>query len=576
MGGHRGLHGHGPWLEGILIDVESHLASSFVGRERELAELPLRLERDGVVVVVGLGGVGKSRLVARACPDALWVELADVSDAASVTARVAGAMHLPPGRSSTLALGAELAAGVARTLVLDAAEQVLEQVYAMALSWRQALPELRVLLTSRVATGLPPSALMPLSPLSTAEGCTLFRARAAAAGTPMESECEQELEELVATLDGLPLSIELLASRVRLLGFRELIARARMEVDGEASLPRSLEQVLRFSLDLLDPGERELSRVASVFAGGFTIVDLEQVAGLAQVLLGKDTIDVVDSLLRHSLLVPAPAATRSPRFRLLRAARALILRDSPPDDALLRGHARHFASRAQALAPAWEGVDAETSELLRFDHEDLLLAARRALGSEPELSIAASIGAARWAWIGGSCARPLEVLEQSLGATQGSTRARGRALLWAAVLSQSGADTERAEEHARDAHEMAVELSDPCLMGAAAVRLGGLRYAGRALDEARPLLEQGVRLLTGTPARYLRALGMADLGMLRQEMGDHEAARALLSEARVDALPWPRLRAVVLQAWANQRLEAGDLLAAREALEKSRALALEQ
>jgi predicted ATPase len=283
--------------------------TTFVGRRRELAELRKTLAGARLVTLVGPGGVGKTRLAARAAADfgrgfadgAWWVELAEVRDDALVAGAVVADLDLrDQAASQPMETLLSRLQDRELLLVLDNCEHVLETSARVVAEILRAAPKVRAITTSREPLQvpgehvipippleLPPAALeQPLSHLRENEAVVLFTERAAAASGAFElnSSNRAAVVDLCRRLDGLPLAIELAAVRTRVLSVEQVLARlddrfALLTGGGRAALPRqqTLRTTIDWSHDLLSGAEQRLLRRLCVFAGRFTVDDVEAV-----------------------------------------------------------------------------------------------------------------------------------------------------------------------------------------------------------------------------------------------------------------------------------------------------------
>ncbi|HVF08306.1 MAG TPA: adenylate/guanylate cyclase domain-containing protein, partial [Actinomycetota bacterium] len=293
--------------------------TSFVGRDREIAEAAELLDATRLLTLTGPGGTGKTRLAAKLASDrleryrdgAFFVDLSPVTDPAFVIPEIARALRVreAPGRDLADLLQDHLGERELR-LVLDNLEQLIDASPIVG-TLLDSSPGLTVLATSRIPLRLSGEQEFQLSPLAlpapdqvadaerltTCESVRLFVDRAAAVrpGFRITGENAAVVARIVARLDGLPLALELAASRLRLLTVEALNARLDQPLPlltgGPRDRPerqRTLEGAIAWSHDLLNPDERQLFARLSVFAGGWTLEAAEAVCG--------DDLDVLRSL----------------------------------------------------------------------------------------------------------------------------------------------------------------------------------------------------------------------------------------------------------------------------------------
>lgn len=344
--------------------------TSFVGREAELAELQTALKVQRMVTLTGVGGVGKTRLAtelaaraANAFPDGVYlIELAAVGDPTAVPDVVATALGITqrPGMTVSESIAAALEARHRLLIfdncehVLDAAADIIEMILAQS-------DTVTILATSREGLRLANEHLWPVPSLDVdSSAATLFVDRAAAVASMISIAPDVEaVAEICRRLDGIPLAIELAASRMQSMTAAELRDRLhdrfRLLVGARRGLERhqTLRHAVQWSFDLLDDAEKRLLTRCSTFAGGFDLVSATAVGGLDDELT---TLDLLDSLVRKSLLVADRSSTRT-RFTMLETIRQFAeerLVASGHAEAVRTDHARHFAGLITHAMDVWD------------------------------------------------------------------------------------------------------------------------------------------------------------------------------------------------------------------------------
>ena len=339
--------------------------SSLIGREFELEEVQAAVKAHRLVTLTGVGGVGKTRLALEVAArlvdefsDGVWFfELAAVTDPASVPDAVAAVLGITqqPGMSVSETVAAALE-GRVRLLVFDNCEHVRDAAADLVESILAQSATVRILATSREGLGIPDEQLWLVPSLDLGAGIDsaavdLFveRARSVASGFSMATTDEASaVVEICRRLDGIPLAIELAASRMASMTASEvrdrLGQRFRLLVGSRRGPSRhqTLRHAVAWSYDLLDEAEKPLLERCSVFAGGF---DLESACAVTDSGDEFAILDLLDALVRKSLLVADRSSGRT-RFSMLETIRQFAeeqlrrlrrsIRDSGRPLALLR------------------------------------------------------------------------------------------------------------------------------------------------------------------------------------------------------------------------------------------------
>jgi predicted ATPase len=351
-------------------------ATSFIGRESEVAEVEAALRAHRLVTLTGVGGVGKTRLATEVAarlvdgfPDGVWFfELAAVTDPAAVPDAVAAVLGITqqPGMSVSDSVAAALE-GRLRLLVFDNCEHVRDAAADLTEAILAQSATVTILATSREGLGVADEQLWLVPSLDFGAGIEsaavdLFveRARSVASGFSMATTDEAEaVIEICRRLDGIPLAIELAASRLLSMTVGELRDRLddrfRLLVGSRRGLERhqTLRHAVAWSYDHLDDAEKSLLARCSVFAGGF---DLPAACAVADCGDDLATLDLLDSLVRKSLIV-ADRTSKRTRFSMLETIRQfaeeqLVASRAAPE--ARTAHARYFAGREADIMSLWD------------------------------------------------------------------------------------------------------------------------------------------------------------------------------------------------------------------------------
>jgi predicted ATPase len=352
--------------------------TSFVGRESEIADVRRLLAATRLLTITGPGGVGKTRLAVQVAAETLVlfehgvfiVPLASVPEGAAVPGVVATALGLPNEGATAESLRDALL-DREMMIVLDTCEHLIEACATLAVRLVQSCPRLMLMATSREALNVPGEVTWHLPPMRTEEAMQLFieRAHAVRADFALTKDDEALLAQICQQLDGLPLAIELAASRLRVLSLQQIAERLDDRfglLTGNNRLAPLKGQTLRtmidWSYDLLSDPERRLLRRLSIFTADFTLELAEAVCADTtepprsgdDVLQRGEVLDLLMLLVNKSLVVVDERGTQ-PRYSLSNTIRQYAsekLVESGEFDDVYRRYLQYlpFASQA-AVAP---------------------------------------------------------------------------------------------------------------------------------------------------------------------------------------------------------------------------------
>lgn len=465
--------------------------TGLIGREAALAELGTLVGGARLVTLIGPGGVGKTRLAIEAAarlaredvPDGVWlVELAAQRGGPGELAQVVAATlgirddaparqgqpppsdaHAHQGRPSPSDAHARrelsslsdahthrgLSSPVDRLvtalrerrtlLVLDNCEHVVEAAAGLAELLLRAAPGLRVLATSREPLGPAGEALYLVEPLPQDAAVRLFTERATAAapgfrldaGTP---EVRAAVTEICRRLDGIPLALELAATRVRGLGVLELAARLedrfRILTTGQRGAParqQTLRAVIDWSWDLLTAPERAVLARLAVHRDGCTLEAAEAVCA-GHAVAPEDVLDLLTRLVDRSLVAMVEGPTGA-RYRLLESVAAYAmerLRAGDDLDGARERHLRHYLDLAERAEPHLRGAG-QRAWLGRLDAEAANLRAaleEAALHAHPGRAVRLATALSWWWLLRGRLGEGCRALSSVLAAAPGDAGLR--------------------------------------------------------------------------------------------------------------------------------------------------------
>ena len=570
-----------------------------LGRSRELDLVAGLLARPDVrlVVLTGLGGVGKTRLALalaeRLQPsygEVVWVPLAAVTDPALVLTSVGRAVGVPgPEALDPREAIAERLRGRRVLLVVDNLEQVLDAAADLG-DLLERCPDLTVLATSRAALRLRAEREVPVAPLGLPGGAervadsaavALFVERAAAVspGFALTADNAADVAELCRRLAGIPLALELAAAKVRLLGPRGLLDRldTAMRTGGARDLParqRTMQATLDWSYALLGPAEQSLLKRLSVSRGG---ADLELAEALA--VPGADVLAGLERLVDHSLVQVRVDATGAARYEMLEPvlqdARSRLT-DAEELRAVRLAHVHHLLARAEAAVPDYRSAAAVTALARTQADEDNHTAAISYALELGEPDLAGRHGWALWLywWLRGRLRLGRRLMEEVLAAGP-SPQVRVYAALTVAAMGFAQGDVAGTGDRWQEAADTARRLGDlqgqahgAAGTGLVALATGDLDGAERGFRTAIPLVEQAdeddqwlwtlshvwlgtVAVLRGQPQAALELvetglraarrrgdrlvvyIGLFTASQAAIALGDHEGARRQLEEGVV-------------------------------------------
>ena len=603
------------------VDTLPVRLTTLIGREAELVDLSRSLAGCRLLTLTGPGGVGKTRLAIAAATSArtagqfpagvFWVELALVDDPATVPRIVAARLGVPDasGQDAAPAIAAHIASHPV-LLVLDNCEHLVAETAGLTEFLLAACPGLTVLATSREPLGvegelnsavpplslpapvLAPSALAP-SALAGSDAVRLFeqRARLVRPSFRLSDDNAAAVARICGRLDGLPLTIELAAARMRTLSPAQLAQRLddifAVLAGGARSAParhRTLRATLDWSHHMLAADERAVFRRLAEFAGGFTLDAAEQVAAGDGISAGA-MLELLTRLADKSLLQvdhDAGHDGQATRYRLLATIRdyaAERLAEAAETAGIRGAHLRYYAEFAEGAAARIEGTGARNGrievELDRLEAElpNLRRAFEYAVDSDdPVASLRIACSLRRYAYLRGHYAEVLQWLDTAVTRCPAAPAAlRARALLGGGALAMLRCDYLPAVRRLEAALRLYRELGDDKgiagtlrVLGSVAREQGSYARAVELYAESLALAEaaddrRGAANVHGALAmvcwlrcdfdeavaeataaqEIYRALGdvegvassLASLGIAARYQGDTERSAALLTES---------------------------------------------
>ena len=598
--------------------------TSFVGRERELAELQALARAHRLVTVIGTGGTGKTRLMIQASAelvgeqaDGVWlVELAPISDPELIVQAVARGLGISedPGRP-LMDTVSDFLRTKSLLILLDNCEHMIASCADLAEQVLASASGVSLVATSREALGaagehvyqvpsleLPDEALgldehggrgASFEEVRGAEAVRLFveRATAVMPSFALRPADAQAVVEICRRLDGIPLAIELAAARVPLLSVQEIAMRLgdrfRLLTGGRrTALPRqqTLQALIDWSWDLLTDDERRLLRRLSVFAGGCTLEAVADVARLPEEATpdgdsSLDTLDALGRLVGRSLVVVDRGG--STRYHLLETIRQyardrLIAAEEISE--LRNRHLAFYLRLALEAEPELIGRDLMAwLTRLDADADNLRAAVDWAFDEDPAAALRLCV-ALQIYWRTRSVAEGLEHLRRAAELAlklkppdPAASSERGvlvaRTLAAAANASWMAGSASIGLPWARESLDIAREVGDPMTLGEALTGMAMTTMFSGEFDGVLEWTDESVRVAEGIGAWSHLAFIESGVSQWEVERGDHAAAASRLARATVAAERSGNPEAIAFSALSRGRVNGfgGRLPDARRA-----------
>jgi predicted ATPase/class 3 adenylate cyclase len=576
--------------------------TSFIGRGREVAEVAGLLAERRLLTLTGPGGTGKTRLALKVAADKLdrfsdgvfFADLSPTVDPALVPSVIAQAILVreEAGRDILDTLADHLR-DRNLLLVLDNSEQVIDAGAAVA-RLLDAAPGLTVLATSRAPFRLSVEHEYQVPPLAVpdptadpevvtrSEAAALFAERAAAIrpGFRVTRQNAPAVAEITARLDGLPLAIELAASRSNILDPRALLERLGQRLSlltgGARDLPerqRTLRSTIEWSHDLLEAEEQRLSARLGTFSGGWSLEAAEIICGPG---LRLKVLDGLSNLVDHSMVQAGePVGDGDSRFTMLETIREFAverLAASGEEAEMRRRHAEHFRDLAEEAERHLTREDRGVWLARMEEEHDNLRAVLDWSEGVGDADTGLRTAAAIWRFwlqrghLSEGRARLERLLSMPGAATRGAVRARALGALGGITYWQNDNPPTRA------AYEEAVAIArgvgDPRLLASALLDLSYIPYLEQNPDRAEAILREGLAHAEEAGDRVLTAEFLSSIGFLQVVRGNPAGAieprRTAIEMLRQEGAAWQLGQYLGGQAMITRMV--GDLDAARRHL----------
>jgi predicted ATPase/class 3 adenylate cyclase len=581
--------------------------TSFVGREREIAEAKRLLAKARLLTLLGMGGHGKTRMSLQIAgdmleefPDGVWfVDLAPIQDPALVPGLVAQILGVQeePGKPVVHTLCAQVKKHKA-LFILDNCEHLMKASADLANALLRAAPGVRIIATTREALRIPGEQVCPVLPLGVPQGevsaedllrsdaVLLFieRARLHKPAFAVTESNTPALAELVARLEGIPLAIELAAARVRSMSIEDLNVRLKDRfrlLTGGSRVALERQQTLRalvqWSYDLLKPDETATLDRLAVFAGGFDLAAAEAVCGVDPIS-PFDVPDLVTSLVEKSLVL-VEESDDGMRYGMLETIREFSrerLQASGDLAAMGERHCNYFLDLAKTARDRLLGAEqAEGTRRLEAELDNVRAAIALALagGVDTVIAVKYIVALMRFWTLRGYATEGRGIVRAALGlpAVQEANVPRAFALYVGGVLATEQGDYVEAKAMLRECVEIRRRLDHPREEAASLAMLAGIYLTEGDAAKAREEAERALEIFRKLDEPLGEGIGLHRLGEICVQLDDKASAKTYFEEglAIAKSHKHQELESDCERGLGELALHAGDFAAARARFARS-------
>ena len=540
------------------------LMTSFQGRERELVDVKGLLSRARLVTLLGMGGLGKTRLSLQVAaeltheyPDGVWfIDLAPIRDAGLVVSEAAQVLDVMEERGRPLIQTLCSHLKTRRVLlILDNCEHLTQAAAELANAVLRAAPRVCVLASSRETLRVPGEQTYPVHPLpvpardanvaallrSPAVRLFIDRAKQHRPSFGLTARDASAVAEMVVRLEGIPLALELAAARMKSMTVTDINTRLKDRfklLTGGGSVLLERQQTLRALVDwsyvLLNPEEQKVLARLSVFMGGFDLAAAEEVCG-AEPLDAMDVVDLLQSLVEKSLVM-LDQRDENTRYQVLETIRDYAhekLEQSGELAAIAVLHCQHYFALAKAAREGLRGAEqADWIYRVETELDNVRAAMALALAGGIDPIIAVKIAVAMqgfWILRGYSTeGRKLVAAALAIPAVREAEPAQGHALYVGAALAVCQSDYDEARLMLEICLALRRRLGNPLDIAATLSTLSMARLPLGDSDGARTAEEEALGLFRQIDNREGEAIGLLHLGQIELDAGnDSEALKYL-------------------------------------------------
>jgi predicted ATPase/class 3 adenylate cyclase len=583
--------------------------SNFIGREQELRDIKALLGSARLVTLLGMGGLGKTRLSLQAAaelmhrfPDGVWfLDLAPITDPAlalSEAAQVLGVRE-EPDCSLLQSVCAHLK-NLRVLMIFDNCEHLIRSAASLAHAIMRAAPQVHLAASSREALNIPGERAYPIMPLAlppagaslaalmASPAVRLFvdRAQAHKASFELDEAQAPAVAELVARLEGIPLALELAAARVRALSVAEINRRLDDRyklLTGGARVLQERQQTLRalvdWSYDLLPEIERTLLQRLAVFRGGFDLEACEAVCG-SEPIEPEDMLDLLTALIEKSLVMRIDGNDGS-RYKMLETIRDYALEklnDSGAHPQMGAAHCMYFFELSKLARNGMRGPQqGEWLNRLEGEHDNLRAALGLAMADQgsvdPIVAIKLAVALQGFWILRGHASEGRAALQTMLHlpAVQASDIVHGFALYVDGCLAWSQSDHEAALAQLATCLELRRKLDNTVETAATLSTIAFAHLSCGDADGAHTAASEGLALFRDCAYQVGEATALLQLGQIETYRGAWPQAQQQLQNALklVRQIKHPETEAETELALAQLAFYQGDSASAEAALSRS-------
>ncbi len=538
--------------------------TSFIGREKEIAELKKLLSETRLLTLTGPGGTGKTRLSLQVAAEVIddftngvWItELASLSDPLLVSATIASSLGIPeqPGQETMVTLINYLKQKEL-LIILDNCEHLIEECAALAEKLLEKCPGIKIIATSREAlrsqgenvfrvTSLshpePDQKNTPLE-LSQYEAVRLFIERALAVNSAfrINNNNAPAVAQICFHLDGIPLAIELAAARIKILQVEKICEklddRFRLLTGGKrTALPRqqTLKAMIDWSYDMLSENEKLILRRLSVFSGGWTLQAAEEICSGDDVEI-YEVMDIHSNLLDKSL-ISTSESSGSIRFYMLESIKQYASEKNVSDIETAKKHFEYFSRIANQSEIRITGLDQKSwAKLVDTESDNLRTAIKWAMKNQNDEACDLVYHMTDYWDIKGYFVEALQTCIKILNSDMNIEKlSKANILYCAGLMSQNMGNVKEAEIFTKEGLSIFRELDNRAGIGKCASTLGVITSTdpGRG-TETREFYDEAISIFRETDMKRDYAVSLYNMSFVYVKEKNTEKALQLRMEA---------------------------------------------